>query len=173
MDINIKKETTCCFTGPRPHKLSLLNDGSKYARLRICLMQKVIQKVLHEKYDTFLCGMAQGADLLFASVVLEVNETITYPVRLVCLLPHATQTKGWPANIRRQYDVILSKAHKSILLRQDYAHGCYLERNRFMVDRAACLIAVYDGKSGGGTGYTVNYARRQHLSLSLIDPSFL
>jgi len=33
-------------------------------------------------------------------------------------------------------------------------------------------IAVYDDRPGGGTGYTVNYAREQNLRITIINPKF-
>ena len=33
-------------------------------------------------------------------------------------------------------------------------------RNRFMVDRSQLVIAVYDGRAGGGTARTLAYARK-------------
>ncbi|WP_082903473.1 SLOG family protein [Christensenella timonensis] len=171
MDINIKKETTCCFSGPRPHKLPLLTDEAWCRRLRSRLTDLLLPRILDERCDTFLCGMAQGADMLFASHVLEIDAVLARPVRLVCVLPHAAQTKGWPKQALQKYDAILARAHKVITLQQRYTDGCYLARNRFMVDHASCLVALSDGKSAGGTGYTVEYARKQNLSLSLLDPN--
>ena len=42
-------------------------------------------------------------------------------------------------------------------------------RNRYLVDHANFLIAVYDGKPGG-TQYTVEYARKKGLEIVQIEP---
>ena len=36
-----------------------------------------------------------------------------------------------------------------IVLAQRYHKGCYHERNAYLVDHAACLVAWYDGSMGG------------------------
>ena len=43
------------------------------------------------------------------------------------------------------------------------------KRNRYMVDQADVLIAVWDG-SPSGTGKTVRYAHQQGKSVTVIDP---
>ena len=43
------------------------------------------------------------------------------------------------------------------------------KRNRYMVDHADVLIAVWDG-SPSGTGKTVRYAHQQGKSVTIIDP---
>lgn len=39
-----------------------------------------------------------------------------------------------------------------------------------MVDRSACMIAVYDGSKSGGTYNCLEYAKRQKLHICIIDP---
>ena len=43
-------------------------------------------------------------------------------------------------------------------------------RNRYLIDHADCLIAVYDGQPGG-TRYTVEYAQKKGLYIMIIDPN--
>ncbi len=40
-----------------------------------------------------------------------------------------------------------------------YSKDCYMRRNRYMVDQSQRIIAVYDGRSTGGTAATVRYAK--------------
>ena len=42
-------------------------------------------------------------------------------------------------------------------------------RNRYMVDRACRIIAVYDGEPRGGTAQTLAYAMRQGLELDILE----
>ena len=48
-----------------------------------------------------------------------------------------------------------------------------IERNRYMVDRAKSLIAVYDGKGSGGTAATVQYAMSKDVKIIVINPDTL
>lgn len=45
-----------------------------------------------------------------------------------------------------------------------------LDRNRFLVDHAATLLAVYNGESRGGTVATIRYAQKMGRKIIVIDP---
>ena len=45
-----------------------------------------------------------------------------------------------------------------------------LDRNRFMVDHAAALLAVYNGERRGGTAATMRYAQKLGREIIVIDP---
>ncbi len=45
-----------------------------------------------------------------------------------------------------------------------------LERDRFLVERSDCLLAVYDGVQRSGTGATMAYARKMGREVIVIDP---
>ncbi len=46
-----------------------------------------------------------------------------------------------------------------------------LERDRFLVEHSDCLLAVYDKAQRGGTTATVNYARKLHREIIIVDPT--
>ena len=45
-----------------------------------------------------------------------------------------------------------------------------LDRNRFLVNHAAALLAVYNGERRGGTAATMRYARKMGREIIVIDP---
>jgi len=45
-----------------------------------------------------------------------------------------------------------------------------LDRNRFMVEYASTLLAVYNGEQRGGTAATVRYAQKMGREIIVIDP---
>ena len=45
-----------------------------------------------------------------------------------------------------------------------------LKRNRYLIDHAAYLLAVYNGQRRGGTAMTVRYARKLGREIITIDP---
>ena len=49
--------------------------------------------------------------------------------------------------------------------------SCMLERNRYLVDYAACLLAIYNGEWRGGTAMTVRYAKKLGRKIVIIAPS--
>ena len=55
------------------------------------------------------------------------------------------------------------------VVQQYYNRFCMFRRDRYMVDRSAAILAVFDGMSGG-TQYTLNYAMDKKLEILLLDP---
>ena len=46
-------------------------------------------------------------------------------------------------------------------------------RNRWLIDHANFVLAVYNGSAKGGTAYTVNYAHEKKRAVIIIDPDTL
>lgn len=53
-----------------------------------------------------------------------------------------------------------------------YGRGAAFVRNRLIVDNADRVLAFWDGKSTG-TQYTIEYAKKQHKVVDIIDISFV
>lgn len=171
----MNKETTCCFTGHRPHKLPFLldEDHPQYRLLEQRLTKEILEKILMHDCDTFLTGMAQGVDMLCAELVLKLRKLIGVPLRLVCVIPYLAQAQRWHAAEQERYKNILARADHKILLSNEYTDGCLLARNRFLVDHSMHIIAVYDGMSAGGTKYTLDYAMRKKRFVCVVNPQKL
>lgn len=50
------------------------------------------------------------------------------------------------ASVWEIYFSILEQADKVVYVSREYREGCMLKRNRYLVDHAACLLAVYNGE---------------------------
>ena len=48
-----------------------------------------------------------------------------------------------------------------------------LDRNRFLVEHASTLLAVYNGERRGGTAATMRYAQKMGREIVVIDPATL
>lgn len=71
---------------------------------------------------------------------------------------------------RERYYDIAAQCDKETMLQSHYSPDCMGKRNRYMVDHADFIIAVWDGRPSG-TGKTVTYARgRNGKSIIVIDP---
>ena len=116
----------------------------------------------------YYSGMADGTDLFAALAVLDLRESCP-DVRLHCILPHQGQCDRWSEPARKRYHAILDHADEIITLSDHYYDGCLLDRNKYLVDVAGYLLAVYDG-TRGGTAATVAYARRQGRRMITVDP---
>ena len=80
------------------------------------------------------------------------------------------QEVKWPKAEQEQYHSILKRADEVVYVSRDYHPDCMLERNRYMVDRASILLAVYNGTYRSGTAMTVRYAKEQGTKIMIIDP---
>lgn len=164
----MERGTTCCFTGHRPDKLPWGTDESapecQTAKEQIA---QALERAYGAGFRHFISGMARGGDLYFAEAVLALRER--HPdVTLEGARPCPTQADRWPAGERRRYWAILDRCDYETLVQQHYDRNCMMRRNRYMVDRSARIIALYDGNPQGGTFQTLAYAMKQGLTTDIL-----
>ena len=160
---------SCCFSGHRPVKLPW--GGNELDPRCVSLKERIYDAVLaayDEGYRHFICGMAQGCDMYFCEVVLQLRE-VHAEVSLEAAIPCPTQADGWSSEQRERYQKLLAQCDYETMVQQEYTPDCMQRRNRYMVDHAALLIAVHDGLSGG-TRRTIEYAMRRGLDIVDIPP---
>ncbi|MEG1918224.1 MAG: SLOG family protein, partial [Oscillospiraceae bacterium] len=158
------RQSTCCFTGHRPAKLPWHweEDDPRCTALK-ARIRDAVEAAIAEDMTHFICGMAAGCDLYFGEIVAELR--VGYPgVTLEAAIPCLSQADGWPVDLRERYDRLLAACDDETLVQEQYSASCMQRRDRYMVDHAAMLIAVFDGQPGG-TQYTMQYAMRRGLSI--------
>ena len=136
----------CCVTGHRDI------PAEQVDRIRELLRQEILTAI-EDGCTHFISGFAAGADLLFAELVAELKAV--HPITLEAAIPYPGRMKTPDKTFQRlirSCDVV--KIHSD-----SYSKDCYMRRNRYMVDRSQRVIAVYDGRSTGGTATTLRYAR--------------
>ena len=169
----MERETTCCFTGHRPEKLPW---GEREEDQR-CLQAKrhlaqALERAYQAGYRHFMCGMARGGDLYFAEAALAMRRR--HPeITLEGVRPCESQADRWPEEERARYWAILDQCDYETLVQHSYDRGCMMRRNRYMVDRSARLIALYNGVPKGGTAQTLALALSQKLETEIINPEEL
>ena len=131
----------------------------------------LIRTLAEQGATTFLSGMARGFDLSAAEAVLALRDA-GLAIRLVAVVPFASQANRFSAEDRDRFRRVLATADEVILLASDYFRGCYQQRNDFLVEHAATLVAWYDG-SRGGTRYTFLKAMKCGLTLHNLSPKIL
>lgn len=162
----------CAFTGHRPEKLEFLanENDPQYKRLKQQLFCEILA-LTREGVCTFISGMARGIDQIAAEIVLSIRDLLPdRNIRLWAAIPYDKQASAWTEGDRKRYHSILESADEVIHVNHAYHRGCLHERNRFMVDKATHLLAVYDKNIGGGTAYTIDYARKKGLNITIIEP---
>ena len=139
-------EKTCCVTGHRDIPAEQMDRIQE-------LLRGEILAAIKDSYTRFISGFAAGADLLFAEIVVALKEI--YPITLEAAIPYPGRMKTPDKAFQRLIrccDVV--KIHSD-----SYSKDCYMRRNRYMVNQSQRVIAVYDGRSTGGTAATVRYAK--------------
>jgi len=126
-------------------------------------MRRELVSLRARGFDTFLCGMAMGCDTYFAEAVLRLRAREP-ETRLWAALPCRGQDERWPLPDQARRRALLSACDEVFLLQEAYDPGCMRRRNLWMLERAGCLMTVYDGGTGG-TAWTVREARRRGVPL--------
>ena len=160
----------CAITGHRPQKFPWKYDetDSRCVALKAVLADQIIALV-DDGFTQFLSGMAEATDTWFSLVVLSLREQ-NPAIKLHCILPCKEQADKWAASSRDLYYSILDRADSLVYVSRAYHKNCMLERNRFLVDHAAALLAVYNGERRGGTAATLRYAQKMGREIIVIDP---
>ncbi len=160
----------CAFTGHRPMRFIFGYDEEDERCLKLKLeMAQQVEILIRSGVSLFYSGIALGVDQWGAEIVLDLKRP--YPnIRLVAVLPCETQADKWSLAQRERYFNLLARADDVITLRTRYTKECMQERNRYMVDHAEHLLAVYDGGGKGGTAYTVRYAQEKGRQITVIHP---
>lgn len=166
-------ERCCAFTGHRPKKFPW---GYNETDIRCVALKKAITEEIVKRVDAgytdFLSGMAEGTDTWAALAVLALKRE-NPALKLHCVLPCEGQADEWSASARELYFSILEQADEVVYVNQAYSKDCMLKRNRYLVDHAACLLAVYNGEQRGGTAMTVRYARKLGREIIVLNPNMV
>ena len=124
------------FTGHRTY------DGTAAESL-----SAAVERLYGRGFRTFLSGMAVGFDLAAAEAVLTLRAA--HPdVRLVAVVPFGGQEERVSPADRVRFLRAVAAADEVEVLAGGYRRGCYAVRNDFLVDRAALVVAWYDGSPG-------------------------
>lgn len=162
------KQMTVCFSGYRPEKLpwGYDEDDPRCAALKERLRQAVTD-ACEQGYRHFICGMARGVDTYCGEITLALRAQ--YPeITLEATIPCPSQPEGWTPEQQARWQALVERCDYETMVQDHYSVGCMQRRNRYMVDHARRLIAVFDGQEGG-TRRTVEYAMRRGLEIVYVD----
>lgn len=165
---------SAAFTGYRPEKLPFGYDfGCEQAKRLKSALYSEYDKLFRKGFRYFLTGGAMGSDLMAADVILELKKEYGRQARnvisMICLPCH-DHFRNWnQAEIDHLERILADDTSAFYVSDRPYYTGCMQERNKYMVDTSAVLIAVYDGKPGG-TRNTVEYAKSLKRKIVAIRP---
>lgn len=161
---------TLCFTGHRSQKLPWkFNENHERCLAMKEELERQLIIVIEKGYDTFLCGMALGFDMICAEMLLKLKKKYKN-IKIIGALPCKNQDCKWPEEQRERYRNILKKLDGTRCIYDTYiGPECMLERNRYMVNSSSMMIALFNGLPGG-TKSTIEYAKQQGLEVIIINP---
>jgi uncharacterized phage-like protein YoqJ len=112
--------------------------------------EKEIYEWFKEKFAAIrpsevITGMAQGVDQIAAQAAKDLG------INYLCVYPYKR-------NVSVVEQDLIDSSSGVVWLADKYFKDCYTTRDRWMVDRSDKVLVVWDGKPGGGTYYTMNYA---------------
>lgn len=136
----------CCVTGHR----DIPAEKVEYVKAKL---REEIETAIADGFTTFITGMAEGVDLLFAELVIE--QKAQHPeLFLEAAIPYQNRLKT--------KDPLFHKCFEGCdgvhVQQEEYNSDCFMNRNRYMVSLSSRVIAVYDGREKGGTLFTMRYA---------------
>ena len=137
-------------TGHRPPRLHGHEDDVK---------KWFYKKIQELKPDRCICGMAAGADQIWAECVIKAG------IPLYCYFPFP-QNKMHPA-----LKSLVDKAAEVRYCCDSYNKAAYFIRDKAMVDDSDIVLVVWDGIKGGGTYITMEYAKKQGKEVYILNVS--
>ena len=141
------KVKKCAFTGHRPQSLPFgFNESDERCiALKQTLRAEIIRLIEQKGVTHFISGMALGVDMYAAEIVLGLKSSYE-GITLESAIPCESQAEKWTEKQRDRYFEIASKCDKETLIQHHYTSDCMHKRNRYMVDQADFIIAVWDGR---------------------------
>lgn len=140
-------------------------------RIRNAMLMQIL--ALYENGVTdFYSDCEVGASMWGAELVLRLMQK--YPqIRLFCVLPYEEQAKKWTPEQRERYYTILEKSTYNRLISTRYTGDCRSRCNRYLVDHAGFVIAVYENcevPQLEPAAHFISYARKKGRGIITIDP---
>ena len=158
----------CCVTGHRPVGFPFpRNEDSDSYYFYLQRLQNEILSLINQGCLHFITGMAEGADLDFAQTVIMLQDI--YPgIVLEAAYPYPpTPVKVW-TTYQKDREYVAEHSNLKYMVSDHYYKGCMQKRNRYMVDKADIVLAIWNGEKSGGTWGTIKYAQAHGKTIRYI-----
>ena len=150
-------EKTCCVTGHRDVPVG------KEQYVEEALRKEVLAAIA-AGYTRFISEFADGVDLTFAAIVAAEKKQNSC-LQLEAALPYRNRINAKSP----LFQELLACCDRVYVQSEKSNRQCYHERNRYMVLSSDRVIAVYDGRSTGGTFYTIRFAQANEKEIRIIE----
>jgi len=165
--VSAKKIDIICGTGHRPKDLDLEYSEESEKVLRNFARQE-LQKLNLSNYQIIMSGMALGWDMALAEAALLENH------KLWAAIPILDFSAKWHSRHKSLYEHILNQADKIIYVCDGYySPEKFQHRNIFMSECSNSILALWSGKTHGGTYNCIKYAESRNKKVINIYDNWL
>lgn len=164
----------CAITGHRPTRFRFKynENDSRCKRLKKQLREQFA--LLYSKgVRRFYVGGALGVDQWSGEILLKMQLEPEYQgIELIVVQPFPDHDACWDDRSRERLAFLIRHSTEHIVIGEEARRENFIKRNRYMVDHADCLLAVYDNSRSirSGTGATVHYAEKTAKPIIFIHP---
>ncbi|MBI2321631.1 MAG: DUF1273 family protein [Chloroflexi bacterium] len=140
------------WTGHRPHYFRAPAEAAAAVQRAAEELRREVARPL-----VFITGGQRGVDLWAAEAAMQLG----VPYHVYLPLPLAQFAADWDAADRAALERVWAAAAERRVLdeRGDFGPGAYTLRNQAIAEECDLLVAVWTGRTGGGTHETVSFAR--------------
>lgn len=166
---------TCAVTGHRPNRFAFkYNEEHPLCReIKAAISEQFRWMYEEQGVRHIYVGGALGVDMWAGEAALQLKETPGYgELRLHIALPFDGHDSKWSQWCRERLESLIRHSDECVTVGNTGSRESYLARNRYLVNRADILLAVYDDEKNlrSGTMHTVHYAQMKNLPIVLIHP---
>jgi len=176
------RKTTICISGHREKSIIPYKNDYSYHEITVstvkCLLERYLDLAYLNGYDTFISGLAVGADLWGAEHIIK-RRRQGMDLKFIGIMPYLHHADSFPKKyidllykVEKEADKLILMSdnpdisYKSHPLEKNESNTLYRDRNYFMVDCSSAIIAFFnDGNYYSGTAQTVNYAVKNNLNI--------
>ena len=101
---------------------------------------------------------------MMAKLLMELRKKDLPDIKVILVKPFEGYTSRWSNEQRKQYEALLPQYDKVVCVSDSPGRQSYLARNRHLVKHSSFCIA-YCTCATGGTAYTVDFGKRQGLTI--------
>ena len=148
------------------------NNGCKRLKRR---MQGQFTVLYEEGVRQFWIGGGLGVDIWAGEILLRMKEQPEYSeLELKIALPFTGYDAKWDDRSKLRMAFLVRHSCETIVVGTDNCppSACYRKRDRYLIEQADCLIAVYDNDRtiSNGVGSTVRQAEQKNMTIIFIHP---
>lgn len=181
-DVVSTEVITYAATGHRPSKLGGWDNQQAFTRL--CdLAKSFLRKAVQDnptKKIRVTSGLAQGWDMAWAVAGLYLRNIEGLPIIVCAAIPFASQPDAWSRNPKVQrlwHQIVDACDEKHVLAENPRNRGeaakLLNDRNRWLVEQATVMVALYNGDPKGGTANCVRDAEKAGIPVKNLWKSWV